>query len=123
MSQKNNYECMFILMPTLSKDETDKLIERFQNVLATQNGEVVKVERLGKRKLAYEIKAQQEGFYVLFQFKAPGAAVLEYERQLRLTDSVLKYQTLIVQPLRQLKVKVKKVKPVAEAAVAAPVLA
>ena len=122
MSQKNNYESMFILLPTLSKDETDKLIERFQNVIATQTGEVTKVERLGKRKLAYEIKAQQEGFYVLFQFKAPGAAVHEFERQMRLTDSVLKHQTLIVEPLRQLKVKAKKVKPLAEA-VASPALA
>jgi small subunit ribosomal protein S6 len=122
MSQKNNYESMFILLPTLSKDETDKLIERFQNVIATQTGEVTKVERLGKRKLAYEIKAQQEGFYVLFQFKAPGVAVFEFERQMRLTDSVLKHQTLIVEPLRQLKVKAKKVKPLAEA-VASPALA
>jgi small subunit ribosomal protein S6 len=122
MSQKNNYESMFILLPTLSKDETDKLIERFQNVIATQTGEVTKVERLGKRKLAYEIKAQQEGFYVLFQFKAPGAAVHEFERQMRLTDSVLKHQTLIVEPLRQLKVKAKKLKPLPEA-VEAPALA
>jgi len=122
MSQKNNYESMFILLPTLSKDETDKLIERFQNVIATQTGEVTKVERLGKRKLAYEIKAQQEGFYVLFLFKAPGAAVHEFERQMRLTDSVLKHQTLIVEPLRQLKVKAKKLKPLPEA-VEAPALA
>jgi small subunit ribosomal protein S6 len=120
MSLKNNYESMFILLPTLSKDETDKLIERFQNVLAGQHGEVAKIERLGKRKLAYEIKGQQEGFYVLFQFKAPGAAVHEFERQLRLTDSVLKHQTLLQEPLRQLKVKVKKVKPAVEAAAAIP---
>jgi small subunit ribosomal protein S6 len=119
MAQKNNYESMFILLPNLSKDETDKLVDRFQAVLTGLGADVTKVERLGKRKLAYEIGGQQEGFYVLFLFKADGPSVLEVERQFRLTDAVLKFQTLIMHPLRQLKVRVKKAKVGVEAVEAA----
>lgn len=114
MGLKNNYECMFILLPTLSKDDTDKLIERFQAIITGAAGEVAKVERMGKRKLSYEIAGQQEGFYVLLQFKTEGSVVFELERQMRLTDQVMKFQTLIQQPVRQLKIKAKKVKAPAE---------
>ena len=121
MAKVNNYESMFILNANLSKDETDKLIEKFQTLLTSKQAEVAKVERMGKRKLSYEVHGQEEGFYCLFQFKSSGEAVHELERQFRFSDQVIKFQTLKILPLRVLKVKKPKVKnPLAAPAPAAP---
>jgi small subunit ribosomal protein S6 len=91
MKFKNSYECMFIIQPNLSKDDTDKLIDKFQALLVTLGADVARVDKMGKRKLAYEVRGQQEGFYCLFQFKAEGTAMAELERQLRLSDPVIKF--------------------------------
>jgi small subunit ribosomal protein S6 len=110
MESTNQYESMFILNQALSKEDTDKLIDRFHTVLASQSADLVKTERMGKRKMAYWVKGQEEGFYVLFQFRSKPEAVTELERQFRFSDQVLKFQTLKVVPFRPVKVKPPKVK-------------
>lgn len=119
MDQVMPYESMFILNAILSKEDTDKLIDKFQALLTGLAAEISKVERLGKRKMAYEVKGQEEGFYVLFNFRSKTAAVNELERQFRFSDQVLKFQTLKVLPLRPLKVKIKKPRAAAAAVPAA----
>jgi small subunit ribosomal protein S6 len=99
MTFKNNYECMFIIQPNLSKDDTDKLIEKFQALLVSLGAEMARTDKMGKRKLAYEVRGQQEGFYCLFQFKAEGSAMAELERQLRLSDPVIKFLIFKTDPM------------------------
>ncbi len=118
MTTSSNYECMFILDQNLSKEDTEKAIEKFHHLLTGMGSEISKVERLGKRKLAYEVKGQQEGFYCLLQFKAAGQAVHELERQFRLSDAVVKFLIFRVEPPRVLKVKKPKPKAVPETAAA-----
>ncbi len=62
------YETTFIVYPDLSEDEITGLIERYQGIVQTRRGTVIKVEKWGKRKLAYDIKKQSRGFYVLIDF-------------------------------------------------------
>lgn len=90
------YEVMFIVHPGQSEEEVDKLIAQFQATVASTHGEVVKVEKMGKRKLAYRVEKCTEGYYVLFTVKAMGETVREFERRLRVTDAVLKYLTVRV---------------------------
>jgi small subunit ribosomal protein S6 len=92
------YETMVILNPGLTKEEADKLVDRYAEVIKTQGGDVTKVDRMGKRKMAYEMQKHQEGTYALLVFSAPGTAVAELERQMRLADEVIKFQTLRVIP-------------------------
>jgi small subunit ribosomal protein S6 len=92
------YETMVILKPSLTKEEADKLVDKYAEVVKTEGGEVGKIDRMGKRKIAYEMKKQQEGTYALIEFRSPGKAVAELERQMRLSDDVLKFQTLRIEP-------------------------
>jgi small subunit ribosomal protein S6 len=92
------YESMVILSPGLTKEEADKLVDKYAEVIKSQGGEVTKIDRMGKRKIAYEMNKQSEGTYALLVFNSPGTAVAELERQLRLSDEVLKFQTIRQEP-------------------------
>ena len=85
-----NYEVLYILSPKLEDAARDELIERFKKVVenAGGNAEVVK---WGVRKLAYKINFMSEGFYVLMNFTAPEDIPAELERQMRITDAVMRF--------------------------------
>jgi small subunit ribosomal protein S6 len=114
MDSLSQYESMFILHPNLGKEDTDKLVDRFQALLTGQAAEIIKLERLGKRKLAYEVNGQEEGSYCLLQFRSKASAVEELERQFRFSDQVIKFQTL--KAVKQRVIKLKKPKPAPAAA-------
>jgi small subunit ribosomal protein S6 len=101
------YECMLVLKPTLAKEESDKIIDRFADVIKSLEGDVQKVDRMGKRKIAFDMKKQAEGYYATINFTAPGTVVAELERQMRIADEILKFQTLRNDPVRPIPVKAK----------------
>jgi small subunit ribosomal protein S6 len=88
------YEFMFILRPDLAEEDVDKLIGVFTTA-ATTGGAVIKSsEKMGRRKLAYQVRKFNEGNYVLVVLEADGALVKELERRLRVNDSVIKFITV-----------------------------
>lgn len=91
---KSNYESIFIIKPTLSDEETEKVIQKMRDIITSGGGEVVNVENWGKKKLAYEIKKHKKGHYVLFHFKGEGPILKELERNYRLSDSIIKFLTV-----------------------------
>jgi small subunit ribosomal protein S6 len=88
------YEELFIVKPDVVEEEVDAYVETLRTQLTTAGATVDKVDKWGKRKLAYRIEKYREGFYVLFQFTAPPDAVKELERRLRVADVVLKFMTV-----------------------------
>jgi len=102
------YECMLILKPSLAKEESDKIIDRYAEVVKTLQGEVQKIDRMGKRKIAFDMKKNPEGYYATINFTAPGTAIAELERQMRISDEILKFQTLRNDPVKALPVKAPK---------------
>jgi small subunit ribosomal protein S6 len=86
----NEYEVTYILRPSLEEAEVEERSNAIADVLRNQGGEVTSVERLGKKRLAYEIKDVREGNYVVMQFKSEPAASKELERQLKLHEDVLR---------------------------------
>lgn len=86
----NDYEVTYILRPSLEEAEVDERANAIAEILKQQGGEVVGVERLGKKRLAYEINDVREGHYVVMQFKSEPPASKELERQLKLHDEVLR---------------------------------
>ena len=89
-----NYEMIFIVRPDVVEDDVQKLIAQMEGVVTGAGGTVVKVERMGKRRLAYRIEKQREGFYILFYVQGTGDTVKEFERRLKVTDAVIKHMTI-----------------------------
>ncbi len=89
-----NYEMIFIVRPDVSDDDVQKLITQMEGVVASAGGKVEKVEKMGRRRLAYRVEKQREGFYVLFYVTGTGDTVKEFERRLKVTDAVIKNLTI-----------------------------
>jgi small subunit ribosomal protein S6 len=89
-----NYEIMFIVNPNVPEEEIDKINSQIENVITSGGGKVDKIEKMGKRRLAYEVQKQREGYYVLFAITANGDIIKECERRLRVMDAVIKYITV-----------------------------
>ncbi len=88
------YEVMFIVRPDATEEDLDKLIEGFSANVTAGNGEVQSVEKLGRRRLAYTVRKFNDGIYVLLTVGADGKLILELERRLRVTESVIKFITV-----------------------------
>ena len=89
-----NYEIMFIVNPNAPEEEVDKINSQIEGVITAGGGQVRKIEKMGKRKLAYEIDRNREGQYVLFIIEGNGDIVRECQRRLRVMDAVIKYITV-----------------------------
>jgi small subunit ribosomal protein S6 len=88
------YENLFIVKPDATEEEIDHLIETMSKNVTTAGGTVDKVDKWGKRRLAYRVEKQREGSYVLLQFTAEPSVVKEFERRMRVQDSVIKFLTV-----------------------------
>jgi small subunit ribosomal protein S6 len=88
------YETVFIARQELTQAQVDELTTSFSQVLKDAGGKIHKVENWGLRTLAYKINKNRKGHYVMIESDAPGAAVIEMERVMRLNESVLRYLTI-----------------------------
>jgi small subunit ribosomal protein S6 len=88
------YETILIAHADLSEDDLAGLITRYGSIVTAQKGILIKVERWGKRKLAYLIRKQARGFYILVDFAGESAVVNELERNLKIDDKILKFMTI-----------------------------
>lgn len=86
----NNYEAVVILSQTIADEEKVAFAEKMKELI-TKNGELASIDEWGKKTLAYEIKKQKEGFYIVFTFTAKPESMSEMDRILRLDERVLKY--------------------------------
>ena len=98
-----HYETMIILKPTLSDEEKASIIENVKNVITQFGGEVVAVDNIGVRELAYPIQKFERGHYYIIYYKAPAEAVIELERQLRYNEEVLRFMTVKYETKRDIK--------------------
>ena len=95
-----HYEVMIILDPSLDERTVAPSLENYLNVIRTAGGSIEKLDVWGKRRLAYEIKKHSEGIYALLDLNSEPDAVKEMDRQLSLTESVLRTKVLRREPLR-----------------------
>ena len=114
------YEVMFIVRPDVEDEEADKLIESLSNTVKTGGGSVKTVEKLGRRKLAYQVRKFNDGNYILFTIEAMGPVVLELERRLRVTEQVIKFITVRIDEEEKRLAKVKALRGVRRTANAEP---
>ena len=88
------YETIFLLKPDLAEDLIEKIVERFKGVVNRDSGKMLKVENWGKKKTAFEVKKNLRAIFIRFLYLGDFKMVAEFERNLRMTDDVLKYQSV-----------------------------
>ena len=85
-----NYELMTIFKPNLDAEEVDKLIEKIDSIITDFGGRVESTDKVGRKKLAYEIQNFRDGFFATTILALPADKVAEFKRQLRLNDNILR---------------------------------
>ena len=95
------YESVFIARQDISAGQVDTLADEMEKIISDNGGNVARREYWGLRNLAYRMKKNRKGHYVMFNLDAPSDAVQEMERNLRLHDDVLRYMTIRLEELRE----------------------
>lgn len=88
------YETIFIVHPDTAGEAYTAVVDKFRNILTEQNANLIKVEEWGSRKLAYPVKKQTRGTYVLVAYEAGSTVIAEFERRMRIDESIIKFQTV-----------------------------
>lgn len=95
------YEVMFIAAPETADEDIAKLNESITKLIETEGGSVVKLEDMGRRRLAYPINKKTDGYYVLFEIEGSGQEIAELERRMRVNDTIMRYLTVRVDEERK----------------------
>jgi len=90
-----SYEIMLAINPQLEDKELDSLLNKVKKVVKNAKGEVAKIDKWGKRKLAYEIKDFNEAIYVVVKFNADEKKISELERVIKLEERVIRYLLIL----------------------------
>jgi small subunit ribosomal protein S6 len=88
------YETLFIALPEMSADDIGAIADRYTGIITNMKGSIIKVNKWGKRKLAYPIRKQSKGYYILIDYAGASQVVAELERNLKFDDKILKYMTI-----------------------------
>ncbi len=91
---RNYYELTYILNPVLEDDQYEAIVEKFNEIVRDNDGEIDEVDEWGIRKFEFEMDNKSSGYYVNAYFTAPGELIEKLERALRIDDHVLRYLTL-----------------------------
>lgn len=89
----NKYESVVIINPSVEEEKVKELSQKFTDII-NNDGKVEKIEDLGKKKLAYEVKKNKEGYYIVINFEANPDLIAELERNYRIMDEVIKFITI-----------------------------
>lgn len=88
------YETIFILRPNLGEDEINRVVDYATEIITSDGGNIIDLNRWGMKKLAYLIKKESLGYYVFCDYAGKPSTVSEMERRFRIDDSVMKYMTI-----------------------------
>ncbi len=90
----NKYECLYVIVPELNEEETKSVIEKFNGVITANGGMIENVDEWGKRRLAYPINDETEGYYVFTTFESEPSFPAELERIAGITEGVLRVMVI-----------------------------
>ncbi len=91
------YETIFIVHPDVAGDAYAAALEKFKGVLTEQGAQILKVDEWGTRKLAYPVRKQTRGTYVMVVYEANPEVIAEFERRMRIDDAIMKFQTVYLE--------------------------
>lgn len=90
----SRYESTFIIKGSLGDEQIDTVVAKFEELITRNGGTVIEMERWGRRKLAYDIGKESQGYYVSAHFTSPGATIARVERMYNLDENVVRWLTL-----------------------------
>ncbi len=89
-----NYELLSIIKPNIDSEEFDKLVVKIEEAIVALDGKVTSTDKMGRKKLSYDIKDFRDGYFVVHNFEMDPAQVAKFNRQLRLNENVLRIMLL-----------------------------
>ncbi|MCX6174435.1 MAG: 30S ribosomal protein S6 [Ignavibacteriales bacterium] len=92
--RKRTYESVVIINATLEDEQVEATISRVQETITTHGGELIELDKWGRKRLAYPIKKSKSGYYVVFRFSATTDLVATLERNYRLDENIIRYLTI-----------------------------
>ena len=116
--EQSTYETTFIVNATLEDTQVDVIIEKVKELITKNGGQVLAAEKWGRKRLTYTIRKKNNGFYMFFEFKAPGDTIAKLERHYQLEEQILRYLTVKLDK-KALKARAAKMDAAAALAVAA----
>ena len=90
------YESTFIIKGSLQDQDVDQIVHKAEDLITKNGGSIIEMERWGRRKLAYEIERETQGFYISAHFTAPSTTIAKLERQFQLDENVVRWLTLVM---------------------------
>ena len=91
-----NYELLAIFKPSLDSEELDKIVEKISDEIKSYKGSVVSVDKMGSKKLAYDVQGYRDGFFTTIVLSIPGENVVDFKRNLKLNENVLRFMFMEV---------------------------
>ena len=88
------YEVLFIINPNTEEADVEALVAQLSDIATNQGARVAKVDRMGRRRLAYPIQKSNEGIYIVLTIEGTGSEIAELERRMRVSDQVIRYITV-----------------------------
>lgn len=85
------YEILFIVAPNVEEQDVEALVTQLSDVATGQGAKVTKIDRMGRRRLAYPINKFREGYYVILTIEGTGSEIAEIERRMRVTDTIIRH--------------------------------
>ena len=86
-----NYELLTVFKPSLDAEELDKAVEKIAEEIKASNGSVESVDKMGRKKLAYDVQGYRDGYFTNLIVSLPAEAIVEFKRNLKLNDNVLRF--------------------------------
>ncbi len=90
----NHYESVIILNASLEETQIDSMLSRIEDQITSNGGQVLNVDKWGRKRLAYPIQKSKSGYYIVHQFEAPRELIAKLERNFRLDETVIRYLTI-----------------------------
>ena len=90
------YELLSIIKPNIDTDEADKIIAKIEETIVSYNGNVIDTDKMGRKKLSYDIQNFRDGFFVTQKLQLPAEKIVDFKRQLKLNENILRTMFLEV---------------------------
>lgn len=95
------YELVFIVRPDVAASQVETLAKKYAEVITGKGGKIIKTENWGLKSLAYRVKKHRKGYYTMLGFEGNGEMIKEVERQMRISDDVIRFLTINVEDLTE----------------------
>ncbi|MGK9369979.1 30S ribosomal protein S6 [Melioribacter sp. Ez-97] len=90
------YESVVVLNAALEDDQIESILKRIEEIITSNGGEVLDIDKWGRKRLAYPIQKAKSGYYAIFRFKAPTELIKELERNYRLDENIIRFLTILL---------------------------